>query len=100
LTGLRTTRLPNHTTALTSTGLTRTHRHLSLAGLLTTELWASAYTSTAQPAYIPSMQLPPQKPRTPHPLDPVPDPEPASPSLPEPDPAVFHPERPQEPKKS
>jgi hypothetical protein len=36
------------------------------------------------------MQLPPQKPKTPYPLDPVPDPEPPSPSLTEPDPGVFH----------
>jgi hypothetical protein len=34
--------------------------------------------------------LPPQKPKIPDVLDPVPDPEPASPSLPEPDPGVFH----------
>jgi SAM-dependent methyltransferase len=100
LTGLRTTRLPNHTVALASAGLTRIHRHLSLAGLLTTELWMPAYTSTSQPAYIPSMQLPPQKPRTSHPPDPVPDPEPASPSLPGPDPAVFHPKTPPEPPNS
>jgi SAM-dependent methyltransferase len=95
LTGLRTTNLPNHPAALTSAGLTRTAQHLSLGGLLATELWAltpsPSFNSTAQPAYSPSMQLPPQKPRTPHPPDPVPDPEPASPSLPEPDPAVFHP---------
>jgi hypothetical protein len=40
--------------------------------------------------YTPCMQLPPQRPKTPHPPDPVPDPEPPSPSLPEPDPGVFH----------
>jgi hypothetical protein len=34
--------------------------------------------------------LPPQKPKNHDVLDPVPDPEPASPSLPEPDPGVFH----------
>jgi len=89
LTGLRTTHLPDHAAALTSAGLTRIAKHLSLCGILTAELWH--LNSTTQPAYIPSMQLPPQKPRTPHPPDPVPDPEPASPSLPEPDPAVFHP---------
>jgi hypothetical protein len=100
LTGLRTTRLPDHTVALASAGLTRVAQHLSFGGLLVTELWASTYTSTTQPAYIPSMQLPPQKPRIPHPPDPVPDPEPASPSLPEPDPAVFHPKKPSEPARS
>jgi SAM-dependent methyltransferase len=99
LTGLRTTQLPDHAAALTSAGLVRAAQHLSLARMLTTELWTLApsepgFNSTAQPAYIPSMQLPPQKPRTPHPLDPVPDPEPASPSLPEPDPAVFRPAKP------
>jgi SAM-dependent methyltransferase len=39
LTGLRTTRLPNHATALGSIGLLRTEQRLSLAGLLTSELW-------------------------------------------------------------
>lgn len=105
LTGLRTTHLPDHAVALTSIGLTRAAQRLSLGGLLTTELWtlspsAQAFNSTTNPAYSPSMQLPPQKPRTPLPLDPVPDPEPASPSLPEPDPAVFHPDRPAPPPKS
>jgi SAM-dependent methyltransferase len=39
LTGLRTTRLPDHAAALTRSGLVRVaHRH-SLAGVLTTELW-------------------------------------------------------------
>jgi ubiquinone/menaquinone biosynthesis C-methylase UbiE len=79
LTGLRTTRLPDHGAALASAGFTCVARHNSLAGLLTGELWA----------YTPAMQLPPQRPRT-HIPDPVPDPEPASPSLPEPDPGVFH----------
>jgi len=36
------------------------------------------------------MHLPPQRPRSAHVEDPVPDPEPPSPSLPEPDPGVFH----------
>ena len=40
------------------------------------------------------MQLPPQRPRTDQPADPVPDPEPPSPSLPAPDPGVFHPDPP------
>jgi hypothetical protein len=39
LTGLRTTRLPDHATALTHAGLTRISDRHSLAGLLTTELW-------------------------------------------------------------
>jgi SAM-dependent methyltransferase len=39
LTGLRTTHLPDHSTALTNAGLTRISFHHSLAGLLTTELW-------------------------------------------------------------
>ncbi len=39
LTGLRTTRLPDHTTPLTQAGLTRITRHYHLAGLLFTELW-------------------------------------------------------------
>ncbi len=38
LTGLRTTRLPDHVTALAG-GFTRIAQHSSLAGLLTTELW-------------------------------------------------------------
>jgi SAM-dependent methyltransferase len=39
LTGLRTTRLPDHATLLTQAGLTRISQHHSLAGILTTELW-------------------------------------------------------------
>jgi SAM-dependent methyltransferase len=39
LTGLRTTRLPDHTIPLTRVGLTRIAYHHSLAGLLITELW-------------------------------------------------------------
>jgi ubiquinone/menaquinone biosynthesis C-methylase UbiE len=39
LTGLRTTRLPDHTTPLTQAGLTRISHQHRLAGLLTTELW-------------------------------------------------------------
>jgi hypothetical protein len=39
LTGLHTTRLPDHATPLTAAGLTRIARHHSLAGLLATELW-------------------------------------------------------------
>jgi ubiquinone/menaquinone biosynthesis C-methylase UbiE len=39
LTGLRTTRLPDHITPLTQAGLTRISHQHRLAGLLTTELW-------------------------------------------------------------
>ena len=39
LTGLRTTRLPDHATPLTQAGLTRISHQHRLAGLLTTELW-------------------------------------------------------------
>jgi cyclopropane fatty-acyl-phospholipid synthase-like methyltransferase len=39
LTGLRTTSLPDHADALRTAGFTRTAQRLSLAGLLTTELW-------------------------------------------------------------
>jgi SAM-dependent methyltransferase len=39
LTGLRTTRLPDHATPLTHAGLTRIFHQTRLAGLLTTELW-------------------------------------------------------------
>jgi SAM-dependent methyltransferase len=87
LTGLRVRQLPDHQSALQSASLYCGSQHLSLGGLLTTELWTNA------PAYSPSMQLPPQKP--PAPPDPVPDPEPAGPSLPEPDPGVFRPTKPQ-----
>jgi len=39
LTGLRTTRLPDHSSSLTQAGLTRIARQHRLAGLLVTELW-------------------------------------------------------------
>ena len=39
LTGLRVTHLPDHETPLQAAGLTRTHQHLSLFGLLSTEIW-------------------------------------------------------------
>ncbi|WP_263381770.1 class I SAM-dependent methyltransferase [Granulicella arctica] len=39
LTGLRTTHLPDHEAPLQQAGFQRTHQHLSLFGLLTTELW-------------------------------------------------------------
>jgi len=80
LTGLRTSTLPDHAAALTAAGFSRIAHHHSLAGLLTSEIWA----------YTPAMQLPPQKPKSVPVPDPVPDPEPASPSLSEPDPGVFH----------
>jgi SAM-dependent methyltransferase len=79
LTGLRTSWLPDHNSALRAAGFSQTALHLSLGGLLTSEVWE----------YTPSM-LPPQKPRIADVQDPVPDPEPASPSLAEPDPGVFH----------
>jgi SAM-dependent methyltransferase len=78
LTGLRTSKLPDHARALSRAGFTRIAAHFSLAGLLTSELWE----------YTPAM-LPPQRQTVPV-ADPVPDPEPASPSMPEPDPGVFH----------
>jgi SAM-dependent methyltransferase len=79
LTGLQTHKLPDHAATLSAAGFARIARHLSLAGLLTTELWE----------YTPAM-LPPQHPKAAPIADPLPDPEPVSPSLPEPDPAVFH----------
>ena len=79
LTELRTKRLPAHAAVLTAASFRLVARHLSLAGMLTTELWE----------YTPAM-LPPQRPKFAHLPDPVPDPEPPSPSLPEPDPGVFH----------
>jgi SAM-dependent methyltransferase len=82
LTGLRTKQLPDYAAALTTAGFTLADSHVSLRGLLLTQLWE----------YTPAMQLPPQRPGTPHVPDPVPDPEPAGPSLPEPDPGVFHPD--------
>jgi SAM-dependent methyltransferase len=80
LTGLHTKRIPDHAATFAASGLALTAQYISLAGLLTTEIWE----------YTPSMHLPPQRPKTPLPPDPVPDPEPPSPSLPEPDPGVFH----------
>jgi SAM-dependent methyltransferase len=88
LTGLRTTHIPDHAAALTASGFTLTAQHISLTGLLTTQLWV--YSPTAIAEYTPCMHLPPQRPKTPFPPDPVPDPEPSSPSLAEPDPGVFH----------
>jgi hypothetical protein len=39
LTGLSTTHLPDHTEALIGAGFTRIAQHLSLAEILTSELW-------------------------------------------------------------
>jgi len=47
LTGLRTTRLPDHPTALTASGFTLTAQHHSLAGLLTTELWTCTHAASS-----------------------------------------------------
>jgi ubiquinone/menaquinone biosynthesis C-methylase UbiE len=80
-TGLRVRALPDQDTSLRRTGFTRIAQHLSLGGLLSSELWQRG-------EYTPAM-LPPQAPRTLVP-DPLPDPEPASPSLPEPDPGIYH----------
>jgi ubiquinone/menaquinone biosynthesis C-methylase UbiE len=81
LTGLRVHKLPDHAAALTVAGFTRIAQHLSLSGLLTSELWQLR-------EYTPAM-LPPQHPQTEPVADPLPDPEPASPSLPGPDPGVY-----------
>ena len=48
LTGLRTTRLPDHATPLSRAGLTRIAHHHSLAGLLTTELWQAPAKTAAK----------------------------------------------------
>jgi ubiquinone/menaquinone biosynthesis C-methylase UbiE len=82
LTGLRIRRLPDHAAALAAAGFTRTAQHLSLGGLLTSELWQLREYTLAM--------LPPQQARPALPPDPLPDPEPASPSLPGPDPGVYH----------
>jgi SAM-dependent methyltransferase len=96
LTGLRTTALPDHATALTAAGLTRIARHHALASLLTTELWQLRPEPSQPNSKLPQYQeytssmLPPQRSNLRAIPDPVPDPEPASPSLPGPDPGVFH----------
>ena len=64
--------LPDYTAALLSADFGCIAAHISLAGLLTTELWE----------YTPAMQLPPQRPKAADVNDPVPILEPASPSLP------------------
>ena len=81
LTGLRARELPDHAAALAASGFTRIAQHLSLGGLLTSELWQLR-------EYTPAM-LPPQHARPALAPDPLPDPEPASPSLPGPDPGVY-----------
>jgi len=47
LTGLRTSTLPDHETTLTQAGFTRLNQHLSLAGILTTELWSAPAPASA-----------------------------------------------------
>jgi len=112
LTGLRTTRLPNHVTPLTQTGFTRIACHHSLAGLLTAELWQNQRSPSERGTFqntrplfpasnerglefpMPRAQpvFPSTEPPAPHPEPPapIPGPEPPSPSLDEPDPGVFH----------
>jgi ubiquinone/menaquinone biosynthesis C-methylase UbiE len=88
LTGLRTTRLPDHATPLIAAGFTQTADHRSLAGLLTTQLWQlTAATSNPTLEFMPSP--PPNPDPAPEP-DPIPASEPPVPSLDEPDPGVFH----------
>ena len=48
LTGLRITHLPNHASALRAAGFHPTKQHLSIAGILTTELWA--WSPSSRPA--------------------------------------------------
>jgi hypothetical protein len=92
LTGLRTTRLPDHATPFTAAGFTQIAGHLSLAGLLTTQLWQLTAPESTQT--IESMPVPTPKPHViPSSLpedDPIPPSEPPVPSLDEPDPGVFH----------
>jgi ubiquinone/menaquinone biosynthesis C-methylase UbiE len=92
LTGLRTTRLPDHATPLTAAGFTQIDGHLSLAGLLTTQLWqriAPQSTPTKESMPVPAPK-PHVIPSSPHEADPIPPSEPPVPSLDEPDPGVFH----------
>ncbi len=49
LTGLRTNRLPDHAAALSRNSLQLLHRHLTLGGILTTELWGHAPQPTPGP---------------------------------------------------
>ncbi len=106
LTGLRTTRLPDHAVALHRHGLIRLDRHLPLRGILTTELWQrpplptedhlTPNTSAKEPQMTTPSPVPdlPPTPGTDLPTgpasDPIPNPEPPSPSIPDPDPAVFN----------
>jgi len=55
LTGLRTSRLPDYVSALTSAGFERTAQHLSLGGLLTTELWVLPRSRAIRPAGLPQL---------------------------------------------
>ncbi len=87
LTGLRTTRLPDHHLPLRAANFTRAARHISLFGILMTELWQPI----PHKAHLSSMALPSANPdQHEPPLDPIPDPEPISPSLEGPDPGVYH----------
>lgn len=87
LTGLRTTRLPDHRTPLHAAGLQLVARHTSLFGILITEIWQLP----AHEAHLSSMALPSANPDLhDRPPDPIPDPEPIPPSLDEPDPGVYH----------
>jgi SAM-dependent methyltransferase len=43
LTGLRVSRLPDHATALSAAGLTLHARHISLCGMLVSEIWQFSY---------------------------------------------------------
>ena len=51
LTGLQISRLPEHGAALTAAGFTLSSRHISLFGVLTSELWSAKLTSC--PGFIP-----------------------------------------------
>ena len=92
LTGLRTTRLPDHATPLTAAGFTQIADHRTLAGLLTTQLW-----QLTAPKSTPTKECMPVPTPKPHVIpsslpedDPIPPSEPPVPSLDEPDPGVFH----------
>ena len=104
ITGLRVSRLPDHATALRRAGLSPLAQHLSVFGILTTELWQHHPPTPPdiQPGYIlgdpmttpsPVAPLPPipgtDLPTSPA-YDPIPNPEPPSPSLPgTPEPGPF-----------
>ena len=93
LSGLRTNRLPDYAFAFGQMGLKQVGQHLSLAGMLTSEIWV-CNSDQAAGRTLHTMQLPPQRQRSDQVTDPLPDPEPPSPSLPAPDPGVFRPDPP------